>query len=809
MNNVTKKTKNILMLFALIFGIATIFMTAKVIPVCANEVQPSTAWYDNADSGATSYEISTPADLMGLAQLVNSGNDFSGKTITMSNDIDLSGVDNWTTIGVSDGIYENEKCFMGNFDGDNHTIKNFKILDETDYTDQDTVGTILKNNYGLFSITDGSIIKNLTVEGNITLTHPVNHERVTICGFTGGIIGCAYGTTIENCHFNGNISSGYVVGGIVGRGLYSSIKNCSTKGNITGSYYVGGIAGQLYGNYSVNMPANASYIDGCSAEGAITANISYAAGGIVGSAVNPLLKTNAYTYFSNCMTKQGTTVTGPDAVGGIAGEACAEIKNCFNHADVIQKNNGPTAKCYAAGIVASIPALVGEGVTECVNYGSVSAEKISDAAGLICSGTTAIKITNSANVGNVSADTGSAYGLICGTSDAATINNSFNVGTVTGATAYPLGQTGTYTNVYYDSKLGESTVGEAKATEDFSNRTVVDLLNGDAETPVWFQNVDYPDFAANMTPVENVTIGGKAEVGINKEVSLTTSITPDDATNKGVVYTSSDETIATVTEDGKVKGVKAGQADITVMALYDGTKAVCKVTVKDLDQEAADAVIAELKAIDPSKATLEELEAVQKKYDALTPEQKALVDANADAVAAKQAIDAKVKELEKESQTPQKEPAKGSATVAVKKGAKFNVKGYKFTVTSNLKKNPTVTITGYKNKKLKKITVPATVKYKKITFKVSAIGKAAFKNQKKATSAVVGNNVKNIGVSAFEGDVKLVKITVKSAVLTKVGKKALKNTPRLKAIKVPKKKLKKYKKFFKGKGQKKTVKITK
>ena len=45
--------------------------------------------------------------------------------------------------------------------------------------------------------------------------------------------------------------------------------------------------------------------------------------------------------------------------------------------------------------------------------------------------------------------------------------------------------------------------------------------------------------------------------------------------------------------------------------------------------------------------------------------------------------------------------------------------------------------------------------------------------------------------------------------LKKVGKKAFKGTDKLAKLKVPKKKLKAYKKLLKGKGLSKTVKITK
>ena len=66
-----------------------------------------------------------------------------------------------------------------------------------------------------------------------------------------------------------------------------------------------------------------------------------------------------------------------------------------------------------------------------------------------------------------------------------------------------------------------------------------------------------------------------------------------------------------------------------------------------------------------------------------------------------------------------------------------------------------------------------------------------------------------IGAFAFAGDAKLKKIAVKSAVLKKVGAKALKGINKKAVIKVPKKQLKKYTKLFKGKGQKKTVKVKK
>ncbi len=61
--------------------------------------------------------------------------------------------------------------------------------------------------------------------------------------------------------------------------------------------------------------------------------------------------------------------------------------------------------------------------------------------------------------------------------------------------------------------------------------------------------------------------------------TLSATVAPADATNKSVQFTSSDETIATVTPvQGKVTAVKAGTATITATT-SNGKTATCEVTV--------------------------------------------------------------------------------------------------------------------------------------------------------------------------------------------------------------------------------------
>ena len=133
----------------------------------------------------------------------------------------------------------------------------------------------------------------------------------------------------------------------------------------------------------------------------------------------------------------------------------------------------------------------------------------------------------------------------------------------------------------------------------------------------------------------------------------------------------------------------------------------------------------------------------------------------------------------------------------------------KFKVTSNKIGKLTVEYTSPTNKKKTSISIPQYTTYKGIKFKVTSVAAKAFKSNKKVKKVTIPSTVTKIGKEAFAGCKNLKTITIKSSKLKSVGKNALKGINKKCKIKVPKAKLKAYKKLFNKKGQAKSVKITK
>ena len=162
-----------------------------------------------------------------------------------------------------------------------------------------------------------------------------------------------------------------------------------------------------------------------------------------------------------------------------------------------------------------------------------------------------------------------------------------------------------------------------------------------------------------------------------------------------------------------------------------------------------------------------------------------------------------------EAKKTEKIPALGAPKVGSKHTSDDKKAIYKVTK-SHLKKG-TVSYVAPKNKKKTTVTIPSTVKIDGVTYKVTAIEKNAFKNNKKIKSVTIGKNVEKIGTKAFYGCTKLKTLTINTTKLTKskIGSKAFSKTPKSMKVKAPKKKLSAYQKILRGKGVHKKVKFKK
>ncbi len=91
------------------------------------------------------------------------------------------------------------------------------------------------------------------------------------------------------------------------------------------------------------------------------------------------------------------------------------------------------------------------------------------------------------------------------------------------------------------------------------------------------------EVTSNRNEIDEKTISfseSSYTVGVNGTISLTPIITPSNATFKSVHFTSSDSSIATVDDNGVVKGIKEGTVKITAETYHNHLKATTTVIVK-------------------------------------------------------------------------------------------------------------------------------------------------------------------------------------------------------------------------------------
>lgn len=424
-------------------------------------------WYTSVkEANGDAYVISTGLELVGFERIVNGTakidgentvqDSFSGKTVKLGADIDLTDVDGegsaivqWTPVGST------AAPFSGTFDGQEHTISEMNVVSTASYQ-------------GFFGYVSGAAIKNLTLIGSVTGAQYVggvaayaangsSFENVTfgseaepgsVTGTlsVGGLVGYM-DVTVETDAFIGCVNYADVTattssttlgsagtGGIVGivrktatPYIKIDIKDCVNYGNITSAAaYTAGIAG-YQGLY---IKANAQ---NCVNYGDITASNTYTSGlfGYVASG-----ETTDYAVIDSCGNEGNVTVTSTSSyTGGVLayGFNYVQINECWNSGDI-------TGTSYIAGVVGDLGTYAK--LYGCYNTGSVTsnATGMSYVAGVLgYVGGYAQQLESCWNSGDITSNAASGMVYIAGivplmsqaTSGLPVLTGCYNTGNIT------------------------------------------------------------------------------------------------------------------------------------------------------------------------------------------------------------------------------------------------------------------------------------------------------------------------------------------------------------------------------------------
>ena len=543
------------------------------------------AWAEGDWTGsgteADPYVITTETGLNKLATDVNSGTVYSDTYFKLGASITVT---DWTPIGQKGS----DNKFAGTFDGNGQTVTINSIKSGLD-PDFDGYA-------GFFGAVKGATIKNLTVDGTISGAD------------VAGIVARMDGGTVENCVNRAMVTGTRKAAGIVvitkGSGE-ATIQNCKNYGTIQST---GDRAGGI-----VNLVQIATEVLNCKNYGAVTsqATATYGAGGIVA-----WTDCAAFT-ISGCVNTANVTAKGAAGgiVGGVGGDKTEDrtgtISGCKNSAGVEVVAGANNSNMDAGGIVGWVAIESGAKRVALTAAGNANTGVVSGANRLVIAEDVTLGgsehesyphlyieaganvVINGGNIGNETQNRGS----LTITGDAKPSAALTNYGKLVLNCNMEAGK---FVLVQNSKTLIKG--GTYKFTIEENERnglkieagTFKDLRKNGGNT-VWGENeiknylvpgaeVSY-DGTGNIKvwtvtmPVSGVALDKtSAELQVGKTLTLTATVTPDNATDKAVAWTSSNDAVATVDANGVVTAKAEGTATITATA--GGKTATCTVTVK-------------------------------------------------------------------------------------------------------------------------------------------------------------------------------------------------------------------------------------
>ena len=223
-------------------------------------------------------EIGTYDQLVNFRNKVNAGASYSGTTVNLTADIDIS-ERAWTPIGAvyRRDINAKSSVFQGTFDGQGHKITGltntgFKISSVFSGGNDTTPEGYKEYVFGLFGSVYNATIKDI-VMANVNIDLACDEKEKVVGDSVGAIVGFAAGdketgVTIENCEvLSGSIVGYDAVAGIVGRSYSGkiTIENCKNAATISAIRRACGILG--YTNTSYIKDGGSAAIKNCTNSG--------------------------------------------------------------------------------------------------------------------------------------------------------------------------------------------------------------------------------------------------------------------------------------------------------------------------------------------------------------------------------------------------------------------------------------------------------------------------------------------------------------------------------------------------------------
>ena len=207
----------------------------------------------SAQSAEDVIKISTVQQLKDFRDAVNSGkNNYAGKTVKLTDNLDLSGEANWKPIG-NVAAYPGQ-AFQGVFDGNGKTISNLTSNDKTaNWSCAGLFGSISNGTIKDLTLTNVNIQSYHYAAGIVAYKGDNTNVLIQNCKVIGGTI-----TSTPELLSSGKYDNGDKAGGIMGYATASStIDNCWVE-NVTITAYrdLGGIVGHSDGTVTNNTAKN-------------------------------------------------------------------------------------------------------------------------------------------------------------------------------------------------------------------------------------------------------------------------------------------------------------------------------------------------------------------------------------------------------------------------------------------------------------------------------------------------------------------------------------------------------------------------